>query len=119
MTDTITMAKFKDIQALAKRIPSDWSLCELFDGTSRAKEAEVMVAQTLHACVLNHKAHGVAFSWRGERVFSRGGGGIVDNGTAYGMLLKREYFVEEERDGKTIIFVTQKLVDLLEGHLAK
>ncbi len=119
MTSTvIEKAKIEDILDLADKVSDNWSLCHLFEGTPRAFEAEMMVAQTLHACKLNHKSYGVAFSWRGN-VEHSGGGGLVDNGIAYGMLLEREYFVEEEREGRTIILMTQRLVDLLKGHLAK
>ena len=112
-----TKAKFEDIERLAKQAPDNWALCELFAGTRRATEAEVMVAQTLQACVLNHKEHGKAFSWREDGVF--GCGGLIDNATAYGMLLEREYFVEEERDGKTIIIITQLLVNYLDKYFAR
>ena len=115
----VKLAQIKDIKRLIKKIPNDWALCQLFEGTRRAAEAEMMVAQTIHACGLNLKEHGEAFSWRGDGVFSSGHGGLVDNGTAYGMLVDREYFVEEERDGKTIIRMTQRLIHLLDGHFAK
>ena len=113
-----TKAQFKDIKRLAKLAPDNWALCKLFAGTSRACEAEVMVAQTLQACVSNHKEHGVAFSWRGEGIRSRGGGGLVDNATAYDMLLGREYFVEEKRGRKTIIIITQLIVNYLDKYFA-
>lgn len=112
-------AKVEDIIDLASKIPDNWALCQLFEGTPRACEAETMVAQTLHACVLNHKKHGTAFSWRGDGVQTPRQKCGTDNATAYGMLLNRKYFVEEGRDNKVIIIMTQKLVDLLRGHLAK
>lgn len=115
----ISKAKIEDIQDLATKIPDNCALRQLFEGTPRACEAETMVVQTLHACVLNHKKHGIAFSWRGDGVRMPKQRCGTDNGTAYGMLLNREYFVEEGRDNKVIIIMTQKLVDLLRGHLAK
>lgn len=111
-------ATIEDIQRLKKRIKDNWSLCQLFEGTPAACEAEMMVAQTFHAAVINHKKHGEAFSWKGN-VESRSGAGLVDNATAYRMLLEHGYFIEQERDGKTIIVITQKLVDLLTGFFAK
>ncbi|KKL70044.1 hypothetical protein LCGC14_2108840 [marine sediment metagenome] len=119
MTTTVELAQIEDIRTLAERIPDNWALCELFAHKRRATEAEFMVAQTLHACRLNAKEYSVAFSWKGDGVESRGGGGLVDNATAYGYLLSDGYFVEDERDGKTIIYMTQKLVDLIKRHLAK
>ncbi len=115
----IEKARIEDIQDLAERIPDNWALCELFKGTRRASEAEYMVAGTVHACVLNHKKHGTPFSWVDPSVHSRAGNGLQDNETAYRMLVDKDYFVEEERDGKPILRMTQKLVDLLKGHLAK
>lgn len=112
-------ATIDDIQRLASRIKDNWTLCKLFDGTKRAAEAEMMVAQTVHACVANHAKQGEAFSFRGDGVFSSGGNGLVDNGTAYGMLVGRGYFTEGDRGGKVVIFVTQKLVDYLDGFFAK
>ena len=110
MATTITVkATIEDIQDLAHI-----SLFSLFDGQRRAAEAEAMVAQTLRASITNHKCHGVAFSWRGDDIRRRS-----DNATAYDMLLNRKYFIEEQREGKTVIIVTQKLIDLLRGHLAK
>lgn len=109
-------AKIGDIQRLAKRVGS---LSSLFSGTRRAAEAEVMVAQTFRASVVNHREHGEAFSFRGKEVFSVGHGGLVDNATAYGMLTGRGYFVEEGRDGRVAIFVTQKLVEYLDAYFAR
>lgn len=117
--ETIVKAEIKDIQRLAKRIGDSDQLSNLFTGTRRAGEAEVMVAQTVHASVTNHKKRGEAFSFRGDGVSKFSHGGLVDNGTAYGMLTSREYFMEEERGGKTVIFITQKLVDYLDAFFAR
>lgn len=112
-------ATIEDIRRLAERIENSWSLCELFKGTRRACKAQVMVTQTIHASVINHDKHGETFSFRGDGVFTRGGGGLTDNGYAYRTLLEREYFTEEERGDKTVIFVTQKLVDYLDTFFAR
>ena len=114
---TTESASITDIKRLALLIENNWSLCELFDGTRRAAEAEMMVTQTIHACVTNHAKQGRAFSFRGDGVFSVGG--LVDNGTAYGMLVERGYFTEGEHDGRAVIFVTQRLVDFLDKFFAK
>lgn len=116
---TTESASITDIQRLAGRIKNEMYLCGLFSTTPRASEAETMVAQTIRACVTNHAKRGEAFSFRGDGVFSYGGGGLVDNGTAYGMLVERGYFTEGERDEKVVIFITQKLIDHLDAHFAK
>lgn len=112
-------ATIKDIRRLADRIKDNWSLCELFAETRRAAEAEMMVAQTFHAAVINQEKQGEPFSFRGDNVLTCHGGGLADNATAYGMLLQRGYFVEEQRPPKTVIFVTQKLVEYLDAFFAK
>ncbi len=117
MSDT-KLAKIEDIKRLAAKIEDNWSLCQLFEGTSRASEAEYMVARTVHACALNEKEHGEAFSWVGDNVRSSQGNGIVDNTTAYDMLLREEYLIEEKRDGKPILRMSQKLVNFLDEFFA-
>ena len=116
---TIELAKDADVVDLATRIKDDWTLCQLFEGTRRAKEAEYMVATTVHACNINLREHGEAFSWVDPSVHSWSGGGLADNATAFEMLLKKGYLIEDERDGKPILRMSQKLVDVLRGHLAK
>ncbi len=115
----MTKAKIEDIEQLAGRIKDNWSLCKLFEGTKRAAEAEMLVAQTIHACVINYKKHGEAFSFRGEGVFRCCGDGLWDNRTAYGMLIDRGFFVEGEHVGRVVIHVTQKLSDYLYGFFAR
>lgn len=115
----MSKASIEDIQQLKKWIKDNWALCQLFEGTYAACEAEIMVAQTVHAAVANYKEFGEAFSWKGkgvERPRDRAG---TDNATAYQMLLKRGYFIEQERDERTIIVITQKLVDLLDKFFSK
>lgn len=119
MKNTIRLANIKDIVELARQIKDNWALCQLFEGERRAFEAEYLVAETVHACKFNHATHGEAFSWLGENAQSRQGGGLMDNSTAYDMLLREKYLVEEIRDGKPILFMTQKLIDLLKEYLRK
>ncbi len=110
----IEIATVKDVNRLAEVIEDDWSLCKLFDGRKRAKEAEVMVAQTIHAARMNASTDGEPFSYKGKGLNNCSGGGIVDNATAYAMLINEEFLVENERKNKTVIFPTQKLIELLD-----
>lgn len=112
-------ATFADIRRLKNCIKDNWSLCELFDGTPNASEAEYMVAETFHAAVINQENHGEPFSFKSAGVESRSGGGLINNGAAYQMLIDRGYFIEESRDERTVIFMTQRLIDLVGGLLAK
>ena len=107
-------ARIEDIKRLRKKIKDNWALCQLFEGHHKAFEAEYMVAETVHACVMNHKEHDEAFSFRGGGIRSTGSGGLVDNRTAYDRLIDQKYFIEGEHDGKVVIFMTQKLVDYLD-----
>lgn len=113
-------AKIEDIKRLKGKIKDNWALCNLGIVSHRADEAEVMIAQTIRACVINHKEHGEAFSFCGKG-FSCGSqnGGMVDNGTAYYSLLEDGYFLEEKRDGEAVIIITQKLVDYLDSYLKR
>ena len=111
-------AKHEDIERLAERVKGHMPLCQLFEGTPNACEAETMVAQTLRACAVNLATHGEAYSIRGDGVFSRSGGGLVDNASAYQRLLDMGYFREDTQDGKPAIFVKQALVNLLDGYFA-
>ncbi len=113
MTDMVTKAKVEDIKRLAKRAKQS-RLMSLFEQTEEAAEAEAMVSQTLQASVAHHKEHGVAFSWLGDRVSKQ-----YANRTAYSMLRERGYFVEEKRERKKIVIVTQKLVEYLDKYFAR
>ena len=116
---TVALATNEDVIDLAARIADNWTLCQLFEGTHRASEAEYMVATTVHACKINLDKEGEAFSWVHPSVHVRSGNGLADNPTAFAMLIREAYVVEDERDGKPILRMTQKLVDVLRGHLAK
>lgn len=115
----IEVAAFDDIKRLAGRIKDNWALCQLFEGTRCASEGEMMVAQTLHASVINHDKHGQAFSFRGAGVRAPRQCDGTNNGFAYQTLLEREYFIESEFEGKPTIVMTDKLVKVLDGFLAK
>lgn len=114
MSTTLELAKIEDIKELVGR-----SWCGLFEGTGCACEAETMVQQTLAAAVTNQRERGKPFSIKGKGVERTRAKCGTDSGTAYHMLLDKDYFVEDEHEGDTVIFMTQKLVDLLRGHLAK
>ena len=107
------------IKSLAARIKDNWTLCS-FAGML---EKEVMIAQTVHAAAYNLDEHGEAFSIRGDNVFARGNGGLVDNNRAYRELVTDGSFREEKRmiDGKeaTVIFLSESLINRLESFLGK
>ncbi len=111
-------ANIEDIKRLALRIKDPWALCELFADIPCACEAEHMVCQTIHACVINQKAHGTAFSFQGTGLKSPRQQDGTNNGFAYQTLLDNEYLTEGEHDGKPVIFMTDKLVRKLEGFLS-
>ena len=75
-------ATIDDVKRLRELIKDDWSLCQLFEGKPRAKEAEVMGAQTIHAAVINANANGNPFSFKGEGVESVQGGHRASGGWA-------------------------------------
>jgi hypothetical protein len=96
------------------------SLCHLFPNRRRGAETEAMVAQTISAAVINANGDpGEPLSWRGKGVFSSSGNGIVDNATAYGMLVSQGYFIEEQRQNQTAIFPSKKLVQHLDNYFAQ
>lgn len=109
-TNTQQKAAIDDIRPLAAKIKDNWSLCKFY-GTC---EAETMVAQTIQAAVINFQKRGEAFSFRGKGVFACSGGGLFNNGKAYRRLLDDGMFVEDTREGKPVIFPTQKLIDKLQ-----
>ncbi len=112
------LAKFEDIEWLRKQVPDNWALCQLFEGTRCACEAETMVAQTIHAATRNQRDHGEPYSVKGKGLARGRQRCGTDNATAYHMLLNEGYFVEDPRKDETVIFMTQKLIDLLRGHFA-
>lgn len=115
--NAIELASIDDVDRLAERIPDNWTLCKLFEDHRRACEAETMVAQTIQAARINAKEHGEPFSFKGGGVKTSSGGGLVDNRTAYGWLVREGWFVEDERQGRTVIFPTKKLIAKLDGFL--
>lgn len=86
----------KLLTRVAAKVKDNWSLCESKWGKS---EAEVLVAQTIHACANNLRAHGDAFSWLMPTAAGRYGNGLFDNGHCLSMLLRDGSFVEEPYEG--------------------
>jgi len=122
----------KRLEALATAIADNFALCEFLGMT----EAEVLVAQTVHAAYANAKRRGIQCSFRGDGVFSQGGNGIYDNGKGYRKLLDEKLIIEEQllakefeplpkgikpdSDGKVpLIWLTDELVERLDRHLAQ
>ena len=123
-----------ELEELTRAAPDPWALCSFMEGYRRASEMEYMITETLHAAKKNVKDHGEPFSFRGAGVFTFSGGGLADNGTAYGQLLDQGFFMEEIRpassfqkipkdikpdskDAVTVIFLTEKLVRKLRNFL--
>ena len=97
----------KDINYLLdNKTDQQWHLIGFYNKC----EAEVMVAQTIFAANVNYKKHGEAYSIKGN-VYSTSG-----NTEAYNMLVNDGMFVEEKRQGKTVIFPTDALIDKLYKH---
>lgn len=105
-------ADIKDIKRLAEKLEDNWGLWD-FTGD---RESEVMIGQTFFASVINYNNFGIAFSF--NEIATRGVG-IVDNHRGFRKLIDREYIFEGEHDGKKIIFITPKLIEALDKHLAK
>lgn len=118
---------------ICARVPDNWALCELgrsLNMTKNAFEAEMLIAQTIHAAMLNRETNGVPYSFRAGPIMDDWSG-LNNSGTAYGFLLNNGFFVEEQldlsevkkppknviadRDGKyTVIYITNKLLIELE-----
>ena len=112
-------AKLVDIQRMKDQIKDIWPLYGLFDGTPDTREAECMVDQVFYETLRNQEIYGQAFSSKPPGIHPLVGGGVESNASAYSMLIARKYFIEEDRDHRTVIFITQRLVDLVAGLFAK
>ena len=99
-------AKIEDLRQFKELIKHSGSLCSL----TGKYESEVMIGQTVHAAVNNFEEHGEAFSIKDIAK------GHIDNYSAYKAykwLIDNEYFLEEQKDDKTVIFPTQRLMHKL------
>lgn len=122
----------ESVDALHSQVPDNFALCEFLGNT----EAEVLVSDTVRACATNLKAHGEAFSFRGNGVFEVHGGGLINNGRAYRRLLEDGFFIEAKRPASTfktlpkdirpdddgnvvLIYMSRTLVEKLERFLEK
>lgn len=110
----VELASVEDVTRLAEQIKDNWTLCQLFEDHRRATEAEYMVAETIHAARSNAKEHNEPFSFKGDGVESISGGGLCHNLGAYMWLTGEGWFVEDERQGRTVIFPTKKLIARLD-----
>lgn len=115
------MPTIEQIKSLASKIRDNWSLCEFMANEGpRASEKEYIIAETIHACVINHAEHGEAFSKRGANLDNCHGNGLADNRTAYGTLLRDGWLVEQTREGVgRVIVPTDKLIKALEVFFTK
>lgn len=105
-------ANIENIKRLVLQIPDSWTLC----GFLPMHEANDIVAQTLHACVLNFNKRGEAFSFLGKGM-GYSPTSICNYGGAYNDLLEREYLVEEKRENRTVMIPTQTLIEALDRFL--
>ena len=112
-------ATTEDVNRLAAVIKDDWTLCELFDGLPRAKEAEYMVAETIRAARINAEKHGKPFSFVGAGVQAVHGSGLLDNRTAFGWLVDDGFFALDKHEGREVIFPTKKLIKCLDAFFAR
>ena len=108
-------ASIVDIKRHADQIKDNWSLCNFWGNC----EAEVMIAQTIHACVLNHAEHGEAFSFKGGNVNSIHNGGLVNNHRAYHQLIDQGMFIEDEFKSRTVIRPTHSLIQRLDEYFSR
>ena len=96
------------LKRIREAIPrGSWDLMN-FTGNS---ESEVMIAQTVYAAINN--LNGQPKEPYSIRNISDGYG----NQKAYEWLIRDGYFREETREEKTVIFITDKLLEKLEGYL--
>lgn len=110
--NNIEKASADDVSRLAPMIKN---LCGFYG----KHEADVMVAQTIHAAAINLEEHGEPFSFRGDGVFKSSGAGLVNNGSAYHRLMNDGMFIEEKRGEKVVIFPTVALVARLDSFFKK
>ena len=125
----MTSTTLRRIYRINISLPDHWPLCEFAGKT----EAEVMICQTLRACIVNHMKHGETFSFKSSKLRIVTSSGLGDNPAGYQLLLDRGWVeektlhlvpatgyddTEEDEDGLPIgIFPTDKLLDSLERHL--
>lgn len=114
--ETMELATIEDVTRIKAKVKDEWSLCQFFEGRRRALEAERIVLQTIHAAAINFKIQGEPFLFQDDCPHGQGGGFIVANDYAYDWLLSDGFFVEDERDGKVVIFMTKKLIERLDAH---
>ena len=110
-----TKAKIEDIKRLAKKIKDNWSLCQFAQDTGTGCEIEYLIAETVHACVLNHKEHGEPFSFNKIKYSTS----LCNNFSAFDWLVENGLFIDTKRKGKRIIVLTQHCIDRLDEFFNK
>ena len=102
-----------DIQDLSLKVKDNWSLCE-FLGKA---EKEMMVATTIHACIINHEKTGEMFSKKGSNLGYETR--LCQNSSSYAGLLKDGYLEETDRKGEIIVLPTPKLIQALKEYFGE
>jgi len=114
MDENNDSADISDLRRLRKRVPDNWALCEFLGSC----EAEMIIAQTIHAACRNYDQCAEAYSIRGPACLSVFGGGLIDNATAYHRLIEGGLLIEARRGGNVVLFPTKKLVERLDCFLS-
>jgi hypothetical protein len=109
------IAEITDVLKMSSLIKDNWSLSNFWGNC----EAEMMVAQTIHACCLNYKEHGQIFSFKGANVNSIHNGGLINNARGYNQLVDGGMFIEGTFNEKPVIYPTQALLDKLLDYFTK
>lgn len=114
--DETYVSDLRRIAAAIKNPP--WDLCQFCEGQSRASEREYMICETVFAAIKNLEGEPKEpFSWIGANAKTNHYGRHAMNGEAFEGLLEQRYIVEEERDGKPVMFLTRLALELLLRHL--
>jgi len=105
------LATIKDIRRLVPKIKDSFSLCNFLGKT----EKEVLVAQTIHACKINHKKRGICFSFDGVE----GQSTLCQNISSLEALIEDGLFVRGKFKSKPVLYPTKLLVLMLDAFFAK
>lgn len=137
---TVDDAYRKELEAAAALLhkAKGWGLSAFAEKLGihrRGSEVETLVDQTVRAAAIHILLNGQPYSFRSPNVFACGGGGTVDNGTAYASLVAGGWFVEAEvpvadvkkppkdirpKDDKyAVIYPSADLLTLVRIHCAK
>lgn len=106
-----TPATIEDIKRIAPKIKDSSSLCGFLGKT----EKEYMVAETIHACKLNHKNHGQCFSFDKVKYETR----LAQNLSSLDALIEDGLLVQGKFKGKKTLIPTKLLIGMLDAYFAK